>query len=56
MGADGLGKLCGSASSFGYAVLDITPQTLRVSFKDIAGQELYCWQRGRDTPQGESCT
>jgi hypothetical protein len=43
-------------STYGYAVLDITPQTLRVSFKDIAGQELYCWQRGRDTPQGESCT
>ncbi len=42
-------------SSFGYAVLDITPQTLRVAFKDIAGQELYCWQRGRDNPQGESC-
>lgn len=42
-------------SSFGYAVLDITPQTLRVQFKDIAGQDLYCWQRGRDNPEGETC-
>lgn len=42
-------------STYGYAVLDITSETLKVQFKDIAGQDLYCWQRGRDNPAGEAC-
>lgn len=42
-------------SQYGFAVLDITPETLRVSFRDIDGGELHCWQRGRDNPQGEAC-
>ena len=43
------------ASEYGYAVLEVEPDRLRVRFKDIKGSELHCWQRGKDDPSGEGC-
>ncbi len=43
-------------STYGYAVVDATPDTLRLTFKDGTGHALWCWERDRDDPQGRACT
>jgi hypothetical protein len=42
-------------SKYGYAVLEVEKDFLRVRFKDLGGIELHCWQRGRNDPLGEAC-
>ena len=44
-----------SRSTFGYAVVDATPDTLTVTFKDRTGAPLYCWVRTPSDPRGETC-
>lgn len=44
-----------SASTFGYAVLDVTPHRLQMTFKSAAGAPLFCWQRTPDDPEGGPC-
>ena len=36
-----------SRSVFGYAVVDLTPQTMTVRFKDAEGAAIFCWQKNR---------
>jgi hypothetical protein len=43
-------------SRFGYAIIDATPQTLRVSVRDDHGAERFCWERTRQSPAGQACT
>ena len=43
------------ASEYGYAVLDVSPEQLRVQFKDLHGRALHCWQRDRNDPEGTAC-
>ncbi len=42
-------------STYGYAVVDATPDTLRLTFKDGEGTALWCWERTHDDPQGTQC-
>jgi len=44
-----------SNSTFGYAVVDLTPDTLRMTFKDAEGAPLFCWERSREDPMGGEC-
>jgi len=45
-----------SRSTFGYAVVEITDTTLRLSFKDAAGDPLFCWERDSDDAAGRACS
>jgi 3',5'-cyclic AMP phosphodiesterase CpdA len=42
-------------SAYGYAVLDVDRESMQVQFKDIEGNELYCWKRDRLDPRGKTC-
>jgi len=44
-----------SKSTFGYTVVDATPDTLRVTLKDAAGAELFCWERTKADSAGGAC-
>ena len=43
------------ASTYGYSVLDVDSQTLRVRFKDFSGTELFCWQQSKGQ-KGQPCS
>ncbi|MBW2254666.1 MAG: hypothetical protein JRI25_08735 [Deltaproteobacteria bacterium] len=54
------GSVCGDgqlwgASEYGYAVVDIWPDLLQVTYKDVEGNDLFCWQRTHEDPEGEVC-
>ena len=42
-------------SAYGYSVLEASSEHLRVEFKDIDGQDLFCWYRDRAQPEGYIC-
>ncbi|MEL6347738.1 MAG: metallophosphoesterase [Myxococcota bacterium] len=44
-----------SQSVYGYAVIDLDPQRLTLTFKNTDGEDLYCWQRTLDDPRGQPC-
>lgn len=37
-----------SKSTFGYAVVDLTEETMTIRLKDAEGRALYCWEQTRD--------
>lgn len=41
-----------AASQYGYAVLDVTEFSARVTFKDVQGDPLFAWERSLDDPEG----
>ncbi len=44
-----------AASAFGYSVVDVSESALRVSFRSIGGEELYCTTRKSDSQDWMPC-
>jgi predicted phosphodiesterase len=42
-------------SKFGYSVLDVHPEKIQVRFKNVYGEELFCWQQEKGE-EGKPCS
>ncbi|MBM76449.1 MAG: hypothetical protein CMK59_13670 [Proteobacteria bacterium] len=42
-------------SEFGYATLDVDSEKIVVRYKNIVGDELFCWERRREDSFGAEC-